>query len=134
MRCRTVSSGDEVHEVNPARIGSRVFPEVLISRLVATVVTTLKALIHRRSGALVAAPTTSLPEASGGEMNGDYRYCRLRDASFTMTALLNAGCHEEVGRPVCHLLETSYAQSWPPQALPLLLYAYCSARVVMPRV
>ncbi|MCY0386676.1 glycoside hydrolase family 15 protein [Robbsia sp. Bb-Pol-6] len=56
---------------------------------------TLKALIHQTSGGLIAAPTTSLPEAPGGTMNWDYRYCWLRDASFTLGALLNAGFHEE---------------------------------------
>ncbi|SAL09371.1 glycoside hydrolase 15-like protein [Caballeronia sordidicola] len=56
---------------------------------------TLKALIHQSSGGLIAAPTTSLPEAPGGKMNWDYRYCWLRDASFTLGALLNAGFHGE---------------------------------------
>ncbi len=56
---------------------------------------TLKALIHRPTGGLLAAPTTSLPEVIGGGLNWDYRYCWLRDATFTISALLNAGYHEE---------------------------------------
>ena len=56
---------------------------------------TLKGLIHRPTGGLVAAATTSLPEQPGGKLNWDYRYCWLRDASFTLTALLGCGFQQE---------------------------------------
>ncbi|RSU47692.1 glycoside hydrolase family 15 protein [Sphingomonas sp. S-NIH.Pt15_0812] len=59
---------------------------------------TLKALIDRRTGGLVAAATMGLPEVPGGAMNWDYRYCWLRDATFTLTALLNAGFADEAVR------------------------------------
>lgn len=56
---------------------------------------TLKALIHRPTGGLVGAATTSLPEIPGGASNWDYRFSWLRDSTFTLTALLNAGYVEE---------------------------------------
>ncbi|WP_439409681.1 glycoside hydrolase family 15 protein [Bradyrhizobium sp. DASA03076] len=56
---------------------------------------TLKAMIFRSTGGMIAAPTTSLPEAPAEDLNWDYRYCWLRDAAFSTTALLDAGYLDE---------------------------------------
>ena len=56
---------------------------------------TLKALIFAPTGGIVAAATTSLPEKIGGVRNWDYRYCWLRDATFTLMALMDGGYLEE---------------------------------------
>jgi GH15 family glucan-1,4-alpha-glucosidase len=56
---------------------------------------TLKALTYRPTGGIVAAVTTSLPEQLGGPRNWDYRYCWLRDATFTLDAFMHGGYYQE---------------------------------------
>jgi alpha,alpha-trehalase len=70
----------------------------------------LRALTFAPTGAIVAAPTTSLPETIGGERNWDYRYTWVRDACFTMEALWVAACPAEAGRFFTFLADAAASQ------------------------
>jgi GH15 family glucan-1,4-alpha-glucosidase len=70
------------------RVSGRYAPSIVRSAIV------LKALAHPRTGAIVAAATTSLPEEPGGTLNWDYRYSWVRDSMFSARALSDVGCLE----------------------------------------
>ncbi|MGI8755861.1 MAG: glycoside hydrolase family 15 protein, partial [Acidimicrobiales bacterium] len=116
----TVDEGDEIpfdlawspsHEGKPERIrvkdsiarttrlwqewADRCMPFEPYQEPIRSSLTVLKGLTYAPTGGIVAAATTSLPERIGGNRNWDYRYCWLRDATFTLTSLLDAGYTEE---------------------------------------
>src|SRR4029078_3435572 len=80
----------------------------------------LHALASQRTGAIVAAATTSLPEGAGGERNWDYRYSWVRDSSFTMEALWVAACPDEASDFFAFLATAAASSVGPDHALQIM--------------
>ena len=106
---------------------------------------TLRGLVHADSGSIMAAATTSLPEEIGGVRNWDYRYCWLRDAALTASALVNVGSTVEAenylswvhgvlesvsGPERLHPLYTLWGLGLPPEAVIDELPGYAGSRPV----
>jgi len=103
----------------------------------------LKLLACGLSGAVLAAPTSSLPEERGGALNWDYRFCWLRDAAFTLNAFMALGYEAEAAayldwllhatrltRPKLHVLYDLYGESRLPESELHHLEGYCGSRPV----